>query len=210
MGENVAEQQKGCVTDRVVAAARRLFAARGFHQTAMADLAAEAQVSVGTIYRVFAGKADIIRAIIVADSERIFAELNHDIDRALSGEAPVEAVIEQIVERHLAEQADALVHEALAEAHRDEKVAALIGHFFARYREIVRRLVGLANPRLSERELDAAEELMIACLFGLGHRTLIRPRLDPDEAARIITGMILSALGHAAADSPPTAMAERL
>ena len=40
-------------------AARSLIAERGFHQTAMADIAKEAKVSVGAIYRAFENKADI-------------------------------------------------------------------------------------------------------------------------------------------------------
>ena len=68
MVENIAVQRDIGARERIVAAARCLFSSRGFHQTAMADLAKEAKVSVGAIYRSFESKADIVRAIIVADN----------------------------------------------------------------------------------------------------------------------------------------------
>ena len=39
-----------------------------------------------------------------------------------------------------------------------------------------------------------AEELVLACMFGLGHRTLSCPRLSETETAEVTGRMILSAL----------------
>jgi AcrR family transcriptional regulator len=47
----------------IVAAARRCFARDGFHQTSMANIAAEAGLSVGAAYRHFAGKEDLVLEI---------------------------------------------------------------------------------------------------------------------------------------------------
>lgn len=60
----------------VVAAARRLFLRDGFAATTIAAIAAEAQVSVETIYKTFGGKPGLVRAIC---------------DAALAGEGPVPA-----------------------------------------------------------------------------------------------------------------------
>jgi AcrR family transcriptional regulator len=48
---------------RVVAAARELFAERGFSRTTVAAVAGEAGVSPETIYKAFGGKAGLVRAI---------------------------------------------------------------------------------------------------------------------------------------------------
>jgi AcrR family transcriptional regulator len=50
---------------QVLDAAVKVMGAKGFHQTSMQDLAAEAKVSVGLIYTYFGGKEDLLLATIV-------------------------------------------------------------------------------------------------------------------------------------------------
>ncbi len=47
----------------VVDAAERLFASRGYERTKIQDIAADSGLSLGTLYSVFDGKADILEAI---------------------------------------------------------------------------------------------------------------------------------------------------
>ena len=47
----------------VVDAAERLFASRGYERTKIQDVAADSGLSLGTLYSVFDGKADILEAI---------------------------------------------------------------------------------------------------------------------------------------------------
>jgi AcrR family transcriptional regulator len=47
----------------IIDGAERLFAARGVDETRMEEVAAEAGLSLGTLYTVFAGKADLVAAI---------------------------------------------------------------------------------------------------------------------------------------------------
>ncbi len=50
---------------QVLDAAVKVMGQKGFHQMSMQDLAAEAQVSVGLIYKYFGGKEDLLLATIV-------------------------------------------------------------------------------------------------------------------------------------------------
>src|SRR5437764_9280490 len=61
---------------RIVESAERLFGRNGYATTTIAAIAAEAEVSVDTIYKSFGGKAGLVRAIRT---------------RALEGEGPVPA-----------------------------------------------------------------------------------------------------------------------
>lgn len=54
--------------EQILHAAYRCFGRRGFHQTTMRDICAEADLSPGAVYNYFDGKDDLIRA--VADSGR--------------------------------------------------------------------------------------------------------------------------------------------
>ncbi|MBL8708727.1 MAG: helix-turn-helix transcriptional regulator [Rhodospirillaceae bacterium] len=56
-----------------MAAGARLFQARGFDATAMEDIAAAAELSVGTVYNYFKSKAEICLAIYQADRDLVHA-----------------------------------------------------------------------------------------------------------------------------------------
>ncbi|MFT3965637.1 MAG: helix-turn-helix domain-containing protein [Sphingobium sp.] len=187
-------QHESAAQQRIVAAARQLFADRGFHQTAMADLAREANVSVGAIYRSYASKAEIIQAIILADSREMLDGLEREARLVRSGEDSIETAIERIVLRRLSDKDEALTHEILAEAHRNPAVAGGISEFCTQYRAIFGELARLANPALEGERLEGAAELLLACLFGIGHRALTGPKLDEASTARIATYLIMRAL----------------
>ena len=160
----------------------------------MADLAKEANVSVGAIYRSYASKADIILAIILADSARLLGELQDDVEHVRRGEIGIEAAIEQIVLRRLSDKDEALTHEMLAEAHRNHRVASSISDFCVAYKETFADLAKLAHPALSGDELQGVAELLLACMFGLGHRELTRPQLDEATTAKVTAQLTLRLL----------------
>lgn len=190
----IAVQQETGARGRIVAAARHLFSTQGFHQTSMAELAHEARVSVGAIYRLFKGKADIIEAIVQEDSAGRLEEITELHERVRMGILTIEAALTQIALRALSGGDEALSFEILAEAHRNPEVASMITDLCLHYRSGFRDLVQLINPDLSDIHLNAAEELLLACMFGLGHRNLSSPRLGAPETAALTARMIIDAL----------------
>ena len=83
---------------KIVAAAEKLFAQRGFHATGMRQIARNAGVSIGAIYHYFKSKEDILLAIVrrEIDHRRGFLE-------SLRKEGlPVPEQIRRIVEMHFA------------------------------------------------------------------------------------------------------------
>jgi TetR/AcrR family transcriptional regulator, repressor for uid operon len=189
-----AVQHESAAQQKIISAARRLFAERGFHQTAMADLAKEAGVSVGAIYRIYTSKADIILAIIVADSRRLLSELQHTTEQVRSGEITIEQAIEEIFLRRLADREEGLAHEMLAEAHRNPQVAEPFSDFCNQYRQVCSELSLFIRPSLSGDELEGAAELLLASIFGIGHRELSKPRVDEATTARVAASLIVSSL----------------
>lgn len=59
----ISEERREARRGEIVDAARRCFARRGFHQTSMPELLAEAGVSAGAFYRYFASKDEVILEI---------------------------------------------------------------------------------------------------------------------------------------------------
>lgn len=189
-----AVQQKTPPRGRIIAAARNLFSSRGFHQTAMSELATEADVSVGQIYRQFSGKNAVICAIVLEDADTKIVELRKLLEDVSAGRLSIEAGFVELARRSLSKGDEALSFEIMAEAHRNAAVSDTIASLCTGFRAIIRDLACLANPSLSSGDLDGAEEMLLAFMFGLGHRTLSRPRLAEEDTARMSGKMILGAL----------------
>lgn len=179
---------------RIVAAARHLFSTQGFHQTPMSELAPAADVSIGQIYRLFTGKNAVIVAIVQEDAGAKTTELRALRDDVTAGRIDIEAAFVELARRSLSKGDEALSFEIMAEAHRNTEVANTIAALCRGFRTIIRDLACAANPALTASDLDGAEELILAFMFGLGHRTLSRPHLSEAETARLTGRMMLAAL----------------
>ena len=180
--------------DRILEAARSLFTQRGFHQTPIAELAVSAQVSVGQIYRLFKGKDDIINAIVETQSAERAREMEQLYTQLHAGEIDVEQTFERLLLQVVDKQDEALAFDILAEAFRNPKVGRTIAGMCEGFRKLIRDIACIANPRLSGEALDAAEEMIMACIFGLGHRSLGSPKLGPERTANGAARMIVAAL----------------
>lgn len=190
----VAVQQEKNGRARILASARTLFDSHGFHQTSMAELAAAAQVSVGQIYRLFKSKEDIIEALVHDDADQWCNQMGALQIRLDAGELTVEQTFEQLLLQTIDEKDEALSFDILAESFRNGEVADTIGTMCQRFRAYLRYFACAANDQLSGEALDAAEEMLLACLFGLGHRSISRPRLSATVSARRTAQMFVTAL----------------
>jgi AcrR family transcriptional regulator len=59
----------------ILAAAKRLFAAGGFHGTSVSDIAREAALPVGSVYTYFAGKDEVFRSVVDEGWEEFYGTL---------------------------------------------------------------------------------------------------------------------------------------
>ncbi|MGC4251546.1 MAG: helix-turn-helix domain-containing protein [Sphingobium sp.] len=190
----VAVQHELSGRERILNSARELFTSHGFHQTSMAELASAAKVSVGQIYRLFKGKEDIIEALIGADMTDRTEKMEALRLRLESGEIDIEQTFEQAILLSLRDKDEALSFDILAEALRNQPVGKTVGGMCQRFRHFLRDFACVANPHLSGEALDGAEEVILACLFGLGHRSLSLPNLSDERTARLAARMIVAAL----------------
>jgi AcrR family transcriptional regulator len=80
--------------NQILDAAWSCFAKRGYHQTTMQDIATDAGISAGAIYRYYASKEAVLAAITERNTER-YAELLADIRSESSGPMDVLEAIGQ-------------------------------------------------------------------------------------------------------------------
>lgn len=181
---------------QILEAARACFRARGFRQTTIEEICAEARISPGALYRYFDSKADIVAAIAL--------EARADAEAALEDLGGSEGLIEGLSELARAffeafdREADgALLSDIWAEAARDPVLA---GALKARDRVALGRITaaieraqraGAAYPALEP--ADAAQALM-AALEGFALRRALWGEGGAGEGARRFRALALQIL----------------
>jgi AcrR family transcriptional regulator len=88
---------------RILETAAKLFAHRRYHEVRMEDLAAEAGVAKGTLYRYFKDKEDLYLGLILDGMERLFAAVQHSATKAQTPEEGLLLYVRELVkfnERH--------------------------------------------------------------------------------------------------------------
>ena len=174
-------------TQQVLDAAAKCFVHNGFHGTSMAELAKQAGMSVGHIYHYFENKEAIIAAIVRREADRQldrFRELRQEKDVVkglLDRAAPA-------IARRLDRGDAGLWLEVLAEAGRNPAVAAVIRDadetLRGAYRDVLLHLG--ASLGLSEPELHARVDVLIALFEGITIRSVRHPGLSPDTLAKAL------------------------
>ena len=151
----------------IVSAAQACFAAKGLHGASVADIAREAGLSVGQLYRIFASKEEIIEAIV---SEIVHARVeemirgNHDLERMaslLAGVIPPSAAT--ITDNYL-------LMEINAEASRNPRLREILQQADRRLKEEGGRLTRHSHPEMSAEQIDAASELIAVLTEGAAYR----------------------------------------
>jgi AcrR family transcriptional regulator len=167
---------------KLVASARALFAAHGFHATGMAQIAAASGIKVGQIYRDFDSKEQIVGAIVEADLAAFLDEAG--LRRAVDAHdlAAVRRWIGEFVCGDTDEESRRLMPEICAEAARNDKVAAIMQGVNARVvADLVTALTAFAPQPDKAARVEVVAELILTLAIGLtsqrGTNTLRAPEL---------------------------------
>lgn len=151
----------------------------GFHGASMADIAAEAKMSVGVIYRYFANKEAIIEAIVANDLAEMrakFAEWEATPDDKLLD--TVLEVLEHAVEHKYMCGNAAMALEVLAEAGRNPRVAAIVQEADVQERELGRNLCRRLNAGCDPCEMEMRGEIIGMLFDGMMIRAICNPNID--------------------------------
>jgi AcrR family transcriptional regulator len=96
-------RQKADRRARLLRAAARLFAERGFHGVSIEDLGAAAEISGPAVYRHFPNKDAVLAALLVGVSERLLAGGRAEVTAAASDEEALRRLVAFHTEFALAE-----------------------------------------------------------------------------------------------------------
>lgn len=136
---------------RILEAAVKVFAEKGFHQATISQIAREAGVADGTIYLYFKNKDDILVQFFQYKTKQVFSDFREEVKNA---DTAVDK-LRNLVHRHLTEfQRDrdmAIVYQAFAH-HRNDLVEGNIREMSKMYLEMVSEILELGQQDGSMRK----------------------------------------------------------
>ncbi len=180
---------------QILEAAQRCFTRKGFHETSMQDVFAEAGLSAGAVYRYFASKNDIIFALILETMTPLRGRMA-EIIRSEQAPTPAEVVrlvTSEVIKRggpdgplRLAPQAWAM---AMVQPEASVPVRAAIAGMRELWREYAVRIrdLGWIPP---DADVDAMAKSMISFLPGFMLQHLLLEDVNPDDFARGVDLML--------------------
>src|SRR5437899_10727215 len=164
---------------QILDAALVCFGQRGFHQTSMHDISAEAGISVGLIYRYFANK----EAVIAAMAERHKNEIQEMLERAKQAPTLFES-LEILFTAHCCENSpkvlSAFVVDLYAEASRNPQIADLVRDVLDTAMEGVTDLIA-RSPEGKNAAGGLTPNELSELIFAVARGMLMRDVLQPQE-----------------------------
>ncbi|MGY2737142.1 TetR/AcrR family transcriptional regulator [Sphingomonas sp. UYP23] len=153
------------IRDRIVSTATKMFAISGFHQTPMSELAVEANVSVGSIYRLFGNKNDLILAIVKLDAERKLREIRSIIPRLKDGDITIEDGLCHFIENVISKDEEAISFYIFAEVSQNAAVADEVRNQYQCIYSCARELASFVNMTLRGEKLNDEADILMGAAF---------------------------------------------
>ena len=198
------EQSKANTRERLLDAARSVFASRGFRGASVEEIASEAGFSTGALYSNFDGKEDLFLVLMEREIAEHLREISDAVqaresvaERAAGGARRWMTMIEREPELLL------LFTEFWAYGVRDAQVRPKVAARFAQVRELLTRLIA-DGVREFDLELQMPAEQLAVAIDALADGIARQKLTDPDAVPDELMGKILSLLFEAATRSAGT------
>lgn len=189
---------------RVIEAARKLFADNGFHNTGIAQIARESGIAVGQLYRDFSCKEDVV-AEIVGQNCAAFLEDEALINAVAARDSgAVRDWIVAFVDGPRPEERDdiQLLAEIMAEMARNPRIAQIFLDIHVRVLANLAEALAIIAPgdRMAERR-EVLADTIVTMAMGLIHHPVAREPQRTDQVVAAMRAMITQSLDMLAADA---------
>jgi AcrR family transcriptional regulator len=188
------EQSKAITRERLLGAARTVFARGGFHGASVEEIASEAGYSTGALYSNFDGKEDLFLALMDREIEGHAREIEQAVgarasiaERATGGARQWMTMIEREPELLL------LFMEFWAYGVRDARMRPKVAARFAQVREMLTKLIA-DGTREFELELEIPAEQLAVAIDALGDGIARQKLADPEAVPDDLMGRVLALL----------------
>lgn len=184
----LAEKRKKQILD----AASRGFIKSGFHNTGMQEICKLAGLSPGAVYRYFAGKEDIIEAIVAQEQQEIITEIDK-ISKSKNPKKSLLDFVESLSYELSQPEYNALTAEIIAEAGRNKKVAEIIA---ATETQSIQLLTSLLRVEAKNGRLQLiftpteTAQIILALAYGFSTQALLMPKASAKKTALLARKMV--------------------
>ncbi len=188
------EQSRAQTRERLLDAARSVFARSGFHGASVEEIASEAGFSTGALYSNFAGKEDLFLELMGHELSKHAAEIASAVreqvsisERAAGGARQWMAMIQRESETLL------LFTEFWAYGVRDPQMRAHVAACFAETRRLLTTLIA-EGVRDFDLELTIPAEHLAVVIDALADGIARQKLADPDAVPDDLMGKVLTLL----------------
>jgi AcrR family transcriptional regulator len=201
---SIRDEQRALTRKRLLDAAKRVFARRGFHGASLEEIAQEAGATTGAIYSNFAGKEELFLALFeehvesqVRKYKEIFARGTTLEERSRGGADDWMA--------YLHEDPDSfpLMIEFWSYAVRDPKLRRRYAKHVATFRETFAKLIEEGASDLGYELPPGFAERMGTVINALGNGLALEKVADPDAVPDELLGSTIALIFEALAASAP-------
>ena len=176
----------------ILEAATRVLIRHGYTQTTTNRVAAEAGISIGSLYQYFPSKDALVVALLRRHREAMIGVLASHLER-LSGATPIEAAVREVVRAMLeAHGLNPRLHRVMIEEILRKDARAEVGDFEPRVEAMVAATLRQYPGRLRVRDVDLAAFIVVRLMLGVAHAAVVDhpersrdPRLA-DELADVV------------------------
>ena len=194
----VSAEDKSQRRDEIMAAAKEVFARKGFHDTTIADIAKRAGLAYGSIYWYFDSKDELFHALMAVEESALRSHVAAAVGARQDGdgEAPFRTAVQATFEFFESDKATVklIFRDAYALGDRFEKH---LGGIYERFIDDIENVIAVAQQR---GEMVAAPPRMVAYTLAALIGQLAHRRLSTDdgvsaaEVADFVVTLVLNGL----------------
>ncbi len=200
--EPMEEQQK--TRARIVAAASKVLAEKGYEATTVKEIAREAQAAPGLVHYYFGGKDELLVEVLQAAGQRFHQHMQQFAQNAHTDQ-PLDAYVQQLYERVDQEpEVYRLRYESFSLGLHNATIAPWVRERLAQRREeigsvITKILQAVQEPehvKNSTPDPTTLAALLLALYDGLALQKIMDPNFDLEAAYRLLAQMLHGLLEH--------------
>jgi AcrR family transcriptional regulator len=188
--------------NEILAAARKVFSGKGYHNATLDDVASRAELGKGTIYWYFSSKADLFMAVLEAVAEEGLVRAREAIEKSRSCRSRIEAIAREEL-KHLARN-QFLVRIVSSEAvFTTKEMKKALDDFVSERRRLHRELVegvlrdGVRSGEIRKVDITKISNMLLSIFHSSAYFWMfegVRPH--PEQDARLMCNLIFEGLGR--------------
>ncbi len=190
------EQQK--TRERIIAAASKILAEKGYDATTLREISREAQAGPGLVHYYFGGKDQLLVEALQAAGQQFHQRMEHLVQH-VPGDQPLEAVLTELYERVGQEpEVYRLRYESFSLGLHNSAIAPGVRERLAQRREeigsvmakVLENLERTKEAKYSSLDSKTLSALLLSLFDGLALQKILDPTFDLDASYQLLTRML--------------------